>query len=86
MVPRRVMRVGEPVPYSLPVLQPRMSAELGERTPHRDRITFILDALSSEGHVDIDALSEALSVSTATVRRDLDGLAQKQMLIRTRPR
>jgi DeoR family transcriptional regulator, aga operon transcriptional repressor len=61
-----------------------MSAELGERTPHRDRITFILDTLSSDGHVDIDALSEALSVSTATVRRDLDGLAQKQMLIRTR--
>jgi DeoR family transcriptional regulator, aga operon transcriptional repressor len=61
-----------------------MPTESGDRTPQRDRIAFVLDALSTEGHVDIDALSEALSVSTATVRRDLDSLALKQLLIRTR--
>ncbi len=59
-----------------------MSAE--ERRPHRDRIAFILDALTKGGHVDVDALAEALHVSTATIRRDLDGLALKQLLIRTR--
>jgi DeoR family transcriptional regulator, aga operon transcriptional repressor len=61
-----------------------MPAETGERTPHRDRVAFILDTLSAEGHVDVDTLSEALGVSTATIRRDLDALALKQMLIRTR--
>jgi DeoR family transcriptional regulator, aga operon transcriptional repressor len=57
---------------------------VGERVPQRDRIAFILDALTQEGHVDVDQLAEALKVSTATVRRDLDGLALKQLLIRTR--
>ncbi len=56
----------------------------GERRPQRDRIAFILDALTQEGHVEVDDLAEALHVSTATVRRDLDGLALKQLLIRTR--
>ena len=57
---------------------------VGERVPQRDRIAFILDALTKEGHVDVDELAEALKCSTATVRRDLDGLALKQLLIRTR--
>jgi DeoR family transcriptional regulator of aga operon len=57
---------------------------LAEKTPHRDRIAFILDALTREGQVDVDALAEELHVSTATIRRDLDGLALKQLLIRTR--
>jgi len=57
---------------------------VGERVPQRDRIAFILDALTQEGHVDVDQLAEELKVSTATVRRDLDGLALKQLLIRTR--
>jgi DeoR family transcriptional regulator, aga operon transcriptional repressor len=56
----------------------------GERAPQRDRIAFILDALTKEGHVDIDELADALKVSTATIRRDLDNLALKQLLIRTR--
>lgn len=59
-----------------------MNAE--DRSPHRDRIAFILDALTTEGHVEIDALADTLHVSTATIRRDLDGLALKQLLIRTR--
>ena len=56
----------------------------GARAPQRDRIAFIFDALAKEGHVDVDELAAALHVSTATVRRDLDGLALKQLLIRTR--
>jgi DeoR family transcriptional regulator, aga operon transcriptional repressor len=59
-----------------------MDAE--DRAPHRDRIAFILDALTTEGHVEIDALADTLHVSTATIRRDLDSLALKQLLIRTR--
>lgn len=55
-----------------------------DRAPHRDRIAFILDALTTDGHVEIDALADTLHVSTATIRRDLDGLALKQLLIRTR--
>lgn len=55
-----------------------------ERAPHRDRIAFILDALTREGHVDVEKLAKTLHVSTATIRRDLDGLALKQLLIRTR--
>jgi DeoR family transcriptional regulator, aga operon transcriptional repressor len=55
-----------------------------ERAPHRDRVAFVLDALSREGHVEVDELAAALSVSSATIRRDLDGLALKQLLIRTR--
>jgi DeoR family transcriptional regulator of aga operon len=56
----------------------------GERASHRDRTAHILDALTRDGHVDVDELAEALNVSTATIRRDLDGLALKQLLIRTR--
>jgi DeoR family transcriptional regulator, aga operon transcriptional repressor len=55
-----------------------------ERVPRRNRISHILDALTREGHVDVDELAESLRVSTATIRRDLDGLALKQLLIRTR--
>jgi DeoR family transcriptional regulator of aga operon len=55
-----------------------------DRTSHWDRTRLILDQLSREGHVDIDALAGELHVSAATVRRDLDGLALKQLLIRIR--
>jgi DeoR family transcriptional regulator, aga operon transcriptional repressor len=61
-----------------------MNGDTGEKASHRERIAFILDALSREGHVDVDVLADSLHVSTATIRRDLDGLALKQMLIRTR--
>jgi DeoR family transcriptional regulator of aga operon len=55
-----------------------------ERASNRDRTAHILDALSREGHVDIEELAESLGVSTATIRRDLDRLALKQLVIRTR--
>jgi DeoR family transcriptional regulator, aga operon transcriptional repressor len=55
-----------------------------ERASHRDRMAFILETLTREGHVDVHELADALHASTATIRRDLDGLALKQLLIRTR--
>jgi DeoR family transcriptional regulator of aga operon len=63
---------------------PAQGPELRERTSYRDRTSFILDSLSREGHVDIENLANTLRVSTATVRRDLDVLALKQLLIRIR--
>jgi DeoR family transcriptional regulator of aga operon len=53
-------------------------------TSPRDRVARILDTLSTVGYVEIESLSDELGVSTATVRRDLDVLAQKQLVIRTR--
>jgi DeoR family transcriptional regulator, aga operon transcriptional repressor len=55
----------------------------GGRTSQRDRTAYILDALTREGQVEIDQVAAALNVSTATIRRDLDALALKQLLIRT---
>lgn len=54
------------------------------RTSHRDRNSHILEQLTRAGHVEVDELAQVLNVSTATIRRDLDTLAQKQLLIRTR--
>ena len=50
----------------------------------RERWTSILEALNLNGFVDVEDLAEALQVSTATVRRDLDQLAKQQLLTRTR--
>ena len=59
-----------------------MSKGVGSNS--RDRTAHVLNALTTHGYVEIDTLAKELDVSTATVRRDLDTLAQKQMLIRTR--
>jgi DeoR family transcriptional regulator, aga operon transcriptional repressor len=56
----------------------------GVESASRDRTVHILDCLTRTGYVEIDVLATELAVSTATIRRDLDGLAQKQLLIRTR--
>ncbi len=47
------------------------------------RLDTILDLLSQQGNVDVEELVEALDVSAATVRRDLDSLADQQLLTRT---
>ncbi len=39
--------------------------------------------LSQQGNLDVEGLVEALGVSAATVRRDLDSLAEQQLLTRT---
>lgn len=47
------------------------------------RLDTILDLLSQQGKVDVDEVAHVLQVSPATVRRDLDRLADQQLLTRT---
>ena len=47
------------------------------------RLTALLQMLAERDSVDVQALSVALGVSVATVRRDLDALAEQQLLRRT---
>ncbi|MER7505694.1 DeoR/GlpR family DNA-binding transcription regulator [Nonomuraea pusilla] len=49
-----------------------------------DRWNAILELLAQEGRLSVEEAAQALDVSTATVRRDFDQLAQQQMLMRTR--
>jgi DeoR family transcriptional regulator of aga operon len=48
------------------------------------RWNSLLELLAAEGGLSIDDAAERLRVSGATIRRDLDGLAQQQLLTRTR--
>lgn len=47
------------------------------------RLNELLELLSRRGHVEVDDLVGHLGVSAATVRRDLDILADQQLLTRT---
>ncbi|WP_432476159.1 DeoR/GlpR family DNA-binding transcription regulator [Nocardioides sp. GXQ0305] len=47
------------------------------------RLDTILELLSQHGKLDVEELVQALGVSAATVRRDLDRLADQQLLTRT---
>jgi DeoR family transcriptional regulator of aga operon len=49
-----------------------------------ERLSAVLDLLAESGQVEVDAIVERLDVSPATARRDLDALAQQQLLTRTR--
>ncbi|MFG2077263.1 DeoR family transcriptional regulator, aga operon transcriptional repressor [Nonomuraea maritima] len=49
-----------------------------------DRWNAIMELLVREGRLSVEEAARALEVSTATIRRDLDQLAQQQMLMRTR--
>ena len=49
-----------------------------------ERLSTLLDLLGQRGKVEVDDLAEELAVSAATVRRDLDHLADQQLLTRTR--
>ncbi|NUT45263.1 MAG: DeoR/GlpR transcriptional regulator [Thermoactinospora sp.] len=49
-----------------------------------DRWNAILALLAEEGRLTVEQAAESLDVSTATIRRDFDQLAQQQMLMRTR--
>jgi DeoR family transcriptional regulator of aga operon len=49
-----------------------------------ERLTAVLDLLAASGHVDVDDIVSTLGVSPATARRDLDTLAENQLLTRTR--
>ena len=48
-----------------------------------ERWTALLEILARDGRLDVDAAARALAVSAATIRRDLDQLAEQQMLTRT---
>ena len=49
-----------------------------------DRLSGMLEVVGERGKVAVEELSDELGVSTATVRRDLDHLAEQQLLTRTR--
>jgi len=49
-----------------------------------ERLNTLLQLVSERGRVEVDGIAEELDVSAATVRRDLDHLAQQQLLTRTR--
>lgn len=49
-----------------------------------DRLSSILSMIVEEGSVHIDDIIERLGVSAATARRDLDLLAEQQLVTRTR--
>jgi DeoR family transcriptional regulator, aga operon transcriptional repressor len=48
-----------------------------------ERLAAILELLVNAGRVDVDEAAERFAVSTATIRRDLDHLADQQLLSRT---
>ncbi len=48
-----------------------------------ERLAAILELLIGTGRIDVDQAAGAFSVSTATIRRDLDHLADQQLLSRT---
>jgi DeoR family transcriptional regulator, aga operon transcriptional repressor len=48
------------------------------------RWSILLDQLAANGRLRVAEAAGSLSVSQATIRRDLDGLAEQQMLTRTR--
>lgn len=49
-----------------------------------ERWSALLDLLAADGKVSVQTASDLLGVSAITLRRDLDELAQQQMLTRTR--
>lgn len=52
---------------------------------HRyERLSAMLDILGRRSKVDVEDLAAELDVSAATIRRDLDHLAEQQLLTRTR--
>ncbi|PWI42863.1 DeoR/GlpR family DNA-binding transcription regulator [Streptomyces sp. ICBB 8177] len=49
-----------------------------------ERLNALLELLAERGQVQVDEAAEALEVSAATVRRDMDALAEQRLLTRTR--
>ncbi|MFP5367982.1 MAG: DeoR family transcriptional regulator, partial [Actinomycetes bacterium] len=47
-------------------------------------LTAILDLLAKTGQVEVEEIVSTLHVSPATARRDLDSLAKRRLLTRTR--
>ncbi|GGP77490.1 DeoR/GlpR family DNA-binding transcription regulator [Saccharothrix coeruleofusca] len=49
-----------------------------------ERLNALLALLAERGRVEVDDIADELAVSGATIRRDLDHLAEQQLLTRTR--
>jgi DeoR family transcriptional regulator of aga operon len=49
----------------------------------QDRLSQILDVMADRGSIDVDEIASLLEVSAATIRRDLDTLAKRQLVTRT---
>lgn len=49
-----------------------------------ERWNALLELLAAEGRLEVEEAAASLRVSAATIRRDLDELAEQQMLVRTR--
>ncbi|MBB1245476.1 DeoR/GlpR transcriptional regulator [Streptomyces durbertensis] len=49
-----------------------------------ERWQTLLERLAEDGRLDVEEAAGVLGVSSATIRRDLDELAEQQMLVRTR--
>lgn len=49
-----------------------------------DRLNALLELVAERGRVEVDDIAVELDVSGATIRRDLDHLAEQQLLTRTR--
>ena len=47
------------------------------------RLSRVLDLITSSGHVTVADVVESLQVSSATVRRDLNTLAEQKLVLRT---
>ncbi|MEU8529280.1 MULTISPECIES: DeoR/GlpR family DNA-binding transcription regulator [Streptomyces] len=50
----------------------------------QERWSALLELLAAEGRLEVEEAATTLEVSSATIRRDLDELAEQQMLVRTR--
>ncbi|MFD0265597.1 DeoR/GlpR family DNA-binding transcription regulator [Streptomyces sp. NPDC127106] len=50
----------------------------------KERWQTLLDLLVERGELEVEPAAESLGVSAATIRRDLDRLAEQQLLVRTR--
>ncbi|RSM71598.1 DeoR/GlpR transcriptional regulator [Kibdelosporangium aridum] len=49
-----------------------------------ERWNALLEIIARDGRLEVETAAQELDVSTATIRRDLDRLAQQQMVTRTR--
>ena len=49
-----------------------------------ERLNSLLELLADRGRLDVEDVATELAVSTATIRRDFDHLAQQQLVTRTR--
>ena len=85
--PRRGRRSagGSAAATSAPDGQARGAESTGARRVRgrRRRLDLVLDLIIDHGHMSVEDLVTELGVSPATVRRDLDALADQQLVIRS---